>query len=59
VNEKDFSDPRLKNIYKEWSINKHLALDYILKIGKDEWYSQKDISEMKLLMDKYMNHFWI
>lgn len=55
--ESDFSHPVLANIYQQRAISKQKGIDCILQIAQDEWYSDEDIQWMKLLIEKYIQHF--
>lgn len=50
VTEKDFSDPVLGEIYKEWAVDKDNAIDFILDIGKQEGATPEQMEDLKVLL---------
>ena len=60
ITEKDFSDPVLGEIYKEWAVDKDNAIDFILDIGKQEGATPEQMEDLKVLLshlgEKYGFH---
>lgn len=53
----DFSNPVLHDIYAKWQLNKNKWIKKILEIARQEWYNDDDITEMRNMIDQYLQYF--